>query len=249
MTDVRCIKKDKCRCEDCFNVSRKDVLELIGTVDEALYQDSTKYLQKVFWGYGCKTLKPEELKELISIRDSALRLTRENNFGQELRCDSSFYTLRSKALKYSDPVLPPQHIDTTNKESWALNNPGCVAYESWEEALYNRLLPTFKVKLSSKEPIVHFVYDLIVTKEPQYRTPIFEAVAKVIGDFKYGLKPEVEKALEDCSIEYDIRIEEDECVTVIFDKEVKVNSCELHFDKVSEEEFCNIIFEATGKKV
>lgn len=247
-----CVQTEGC-APSCQETKGVEVMNLIAAIDDFIYLDSVNYLKRYNWGYSCEITIAPILNKLINLKDSLLTFLDELRYESAKRCDKFFrLMIRQVNELIGSKAYPVEYLleyDGSNKDTWTLANPTCVAYESWEKSLYNKLLPDFSVRLSKSEPIVCFAYDLIISKKKERYLPVFKATAGIIDACEYGLKADIEKVLKDCSIDYKVEIKEDNCVVVTFDKDIELNSCELGFDVISKEEFCQIIFEATGEEI
>lgn len=271
----RCNKTD-CNESECFNIKVKDVLEAISSIDNLLVKDSKDNLQRLKWNYSCKILDNDSIIKLLDYREALERVL--NNLKHKINpvlCGSQIYGLFGVVHKFVGKFkhIITNEVDSSNKQSWALQNPNCVAFESWERALY-AVCNTIEPVVEEVTPVVKFAYEVESSGEEISPLPIYDAIAEIWELTNKQVDVEIEsdevsifsfeltRKLEECNIGYTFESTPNNCNIVNFyptsedrscnlelDPISTINSCNLNLEGISKQHLCDIIYSATGKSI
>lgn len=249
-----CRCREKCKNGKCDIVKYSEINDTLSSITKFISIDNQRYIQKYYWGYGCKVEDSSNIVLLLDIQEAIIDFLKDRKYNIESWCNSMFFSLRSQVLSIIGEIVDSytQEYNGENKNDWYLANPNMVSYESWERAYYNRYLPVFGVSASRIEEIACFAYTLNSTLDQSKLYPVFNIISELIKECEYGIEVEskidvckyeykITSYLEECNIEYEVTSVNDDCSIIEIGVNAKLNLCDIAMGAISYKEVCDLI--------
>ena len=223
-------------------------------------KDSEEFLCYKKWGFSKPKMNKDSYKALLLYRDVLQRynigLIRDNK--SDCLCVDEVQRIIENTLNLvninciNDFSRCDIVTDGSNKDSWVLLNPGCVAFEDWEEKMH-WIIPKVGFKVTNVSDSYKVFYDLSVDRVTDIYQVLYTltVVSKAINEGCYDININVDKlncdlgyeaVIKDvgkCKLEYNALIKQIECNTEL-NSSVKSILCNLEFETYTKLLECNL---------
>ncbi|HNO70241.1 MAG TPA: hypothetical protein PKO16_00540 [Bacteroidia bacterium] len=246
-------------CPNCYDLTFDRINDIIYSIETKLSEESEKFLCERNWGFSKTSLKNNSKKVLSLYLDALLRYRKSLlSKNPVCLCDTEVQSVIENSLDLVDIscIFDSKRCDIVTDDSyldaWLLSNPGCFAFEDWEERL-NWVIP--KVGISVKEVSESFklLYILNVSRAEDCHKILYNLTvySKAVNDGCYDINVDVTKVncdldynffikdLEKCKIQFNTLIKEVEC-NINLTPEVRKVLCKLDFNTYTKLLECNL---------
>lgn len=184
-----CVKCDE--CADCYTHSLSDIRTLLVAIKKEISDFGIKYSQKINWGYSCKVFSDESIRKLLVYKDGITQYYHGlRQKSMSCLCDTEFQKLKEKVLRIIDirrckmSGVTDIAIDRSGYDGWVINNPSCVAYNTWEKGFIKCLPPSFLISAtkSRDEGIVRTLYALVSNDHSKCLIKLLAYASKAMND-------------------------------------------------------------------
>ena len=228
---------DKCK-DICLNIESQFVRDALYAGKVLLSDNSLKKNLFVKQGYIkgilCKD-KELSLTKNIELLEKYLIYNKIEDF-QKCLCDNDISQLIDNILGIADISCCSSSdredliIDESGYEQWAIENPNCLVYDSWEAAFLG-ICTKFSLEEVFFKEDPKIIYELSATNIPNKCNLIF--AISVQNDTKIG-----------CDLNYNVIVSEEKDCKLEYDLMVSQTKCDLSFEVFTEIRKCGVKAEA-----
>lgn len=231
----------ECPPKICEAPGLKRLSEVIYMLKSKLTEYSDAYLFNTQYFEACNPNALEDYKTLSTYLPTLERYHMQLYYGAETclsipQAQSVIEQVLDITGHSCDEARMDLITDTTNLDTWKLNNPHCVAYEDWESILYIRCEP--------------LIFDIEVLKElctKELDCDIddcnidFDVLIKTIESCEVRFETIIETfSPENCRLEFGILQEKIPDCTITFDEYVSLRECGIDYKVIIDMNDCDI---------
>lgn len=244
--------KDCCKicpdCPNCYDLDIEKIRQYTYAIDQKISEYNQSFICLSTVGYGCKNVSEEQYEKLHIFKqylDTYLKSLRLNYFSG--LCPTDVQRVLEATYKlinldyHSSEDFSYVEIDTSEFESWVLQNPTCVAWEDWEY-----YIPKFCIKVGIEvtdvQKACNLMYDI--------KVGVIQDCSKFLYTLSIASKAKEQNCIdksyeiiitnpEQCKLDYKVLVDEFKC-DFTYDTYVSLLECNLSHKVISNLLECNV---------
>jgi hypothetical protein len=224
--------------DECLIPSIDDINFLLADMDAYIIGVSGDFAS--FYSYGYPKANFDNIRKLRRFKSILVDMKNQILYNGKCICLEYFSRLRENIVKLigKQDAVSKQEVDRSKQDQWLLKNPGCIAYETWEKALY-QVCNKIEVYIDSiKRDECKFIYEIAMKPETECMV-VYEVVQDIAECFvEYSVKANI----KECKYQYEIVKLDKKCTPISFEIYVKLVECGLSYDIIKKSLSCGITF-------
>lgn len=249
---VMSVQKSCCKtcynCPNCYDLTLDRINDIIYAIEDKISKVSENFICEKSWGFSRPNIKDSSKKVLSLYRNTLLRYKRSILLGDSTcLCDDEAQSIIENSLNLVDISCTFDSnrcdivVDNSGVSSWLLTNPGCVAFEDWEERMF-WVIPKLGITVNEVSDAYKLIYAISVSAvlDPyriMYNLTVF---SKAVNEGCYDVNVDVTKVK--CDLDYSLYIKDIEKCKIEFNSIVKSIECNLELSTKVKDVLCKIDF-------